>query len=238
MTPVRLSRATLRELPRQVRLPSYDPASVSAGIVHLGIGGFHRAHMARYTHDLFDGEPGSRDWGIVGAGLLPADRRMHEILSAQDGLYTLVENSGTQETVSVIGAITQLVHSADDSSALLNAIDDPLIRIVSLTVTENGYCLNAATKQLDFDHPTIAADLIAPEQPHSAIAIIVEALRRRMASGRPAFTVLSCDNIQHNGNVLRRAVLRIRRTSRRVAGSLDRSEYGAFRTRWSTASRR
>ncbi len=164
--------------------------------------------MARYTHDLFDSEPGSREWGIVGAGLLPADRRMHEILSAQDGLYTLVENSGTQETVSVIGAITQLVHSADDSSVLLKAIDDPLIRIVSLTVTENGYCLNAATKQLDFEHPTIAADLIAPEQPHTAIAIIVEALRRRMASGRPAFTALSCDNIQHNGNVLRRAVLR------------------------------
>ncbi len=204
---MRLSRATLRELPRHIRLPSYDPAAVTAGIVHLGIGGFHRAHMSRYTHDLFDSEPKSREWGIVGAGLLPADRRMHEILSAQDGLYTLVENSGTEETVSVIGAITRLVHSADDSSALLQAIDHPLIRIVSLTVTENGYCLNAATKQLDFGHPTIAADLAAPEKPHSAVAIIVEALRRRMVSGRPAFTALSCDNIQHNGNVLRRAVL-------------------------------
>lgn len=207
MTPLRLSRATLRQLPHSIRVPSYDPALATAGIVHLGIGGFHRAHMARYTHDLFEREAESREWGIVGAGLLPADRRMHETLLAQDGLYTLVENSGAQETVSVIGAITQLVHCAADSSALLRAIDHPLIRIVSLTVTENGYCLNAATKQLDFEHPTIAADLAAPDQPHSAVAIIVEALRRRMVRGQAAFTALSCDNIQHNGNVLRRAVL-------------------------------
>ncbi len=123
------------------------------------------------------------------------------------GSYSLIENSGTRETVSVIGAITELVHSADDSAALLQTIDRPLIRIVSLTVTENGYCLNPATKQLDFGNPTIAADLARPERPHSAVAIIVESLRRRMVGGRPAFTALSCDNIQHNGNVLRRAVL-------------------------------
>ncbi len=106
MKPIRLSRATLRELPRHIRVPSYEPASVVAGIVHLGIGGFHRAHMARFTHDLLDIEPAAREWGIVGAGLLPGDRRMHEVLAAQDGLYSLVESSGTQETVSVIGAIT------------------------------------------------------------------------------------------------------------------------------------
>ena len=205
--PVRLSRATLRDLPRHVVRPRYEPASLAAGIVHLGVGGFHRAHMARFTHDLLDLEPAAREWGIVGAGLLPADQRMLDVLSAQDRLYTLVEHDGTEETVTVIGTLTGLVHSADDSTPLLQIIDHPLIRIVSLTVTENGYCLNPATKQLDFTHPTIVSDAARPDRPHSAIAIIVEALRRRMVAGRPAFTALSCDNIQHNGNVLRRAVL-------------------------------
>jgi mannitol-1-phosphate/altronate dehydrogenase len=204
---IRLSRATLPDLPGHVRGPSYTPASVAAGIVHLGIGGFHRAHMARFTHDLFDIEPSARGWGIVGAGLLPSDRRMQDVLAAQNGLYTLIERSVSEETVSVIGSIAGLVNSADDSTALLQIIDRPSIRIVSLTVTENGYCLNAATKKLNLGHPTIASDLSNPERPHSAVAIIAEALRRRMIAGRPAFTALSCDNIQHNGNVLRQAVL-------------------------------
>jgi mannitol-1-phosphate/altronate dehydrogenase len=216
MNPVRLSRATLRDLPRHVLLPAYDPGSVAAGIVHLGVGGFHRAHMARFTHDLLDMEPAAREWGIVGAGLLPADGRMIDVLSAQDGLYTLVERDGASEAVTVIGALTELAHSADDSAALLQIVDRPLIRIVSLTVTENGYCLNPATKRLDFAHPTIASDLTHPDEPHSAIGIIVEALRRRMIAGRPAFTALSCDNIQHNGNVLRQAVLEF--ADRRDAG--------------------
>lgn len=207
MKTIRLRRATLPDLPRHVRVPSYAPESVAAGIVHLGLGGFHRAHMARFTHDLFDIEPTAREWGIVGAGLLPSDRRMHDVLTAQDGLYTLIERSVSEETVSVVGSIARLVHAADDSAALLQILDRPFIRIVSLTVTENGYCLNAATKKLDFGHPTIAADLANPERPHSAVAIIAEGLRRRMIAGRPAFTALSCDNIQHNGNVVRQAVL-------------------------------
>jgi mannitol-1-phosphate/altronate dehydrogenase len=207
MKPVRLRRATLPDLRQHVRVPAYARESVAPGIVHLGLGGFHRAHMARFTHDLFEIEPTAREWGIVGAGLLPSDRRMHDVLTTQDGLYTLIERSASEETVSVIGSIVELVHSADDSAALLQIIDRPSIRIVSLTVTENGYCLNAATKKLDFAHPTIAADLANPERPHSAVAIITEGLRRRMTAGGAAFTALSCDNIQHNGNVLRQAVL-------------------------------
>ncbi len=194
-------------MPRRIHVPTYDPASVTPGIVHLGVGGFHRAHMARYTHDLMDIQPAACAWGIVGAGLLPGDRRIHDALSAQDYLYTLVERSGTAETVAVIGAISEVVHAAGDSAALLNAISRPPIKIVSLTVTENGYCLNPATKRLDVGHATIVADFADPDRPHSAIGIIVEAFRRRMAAGAPAFTALSCDNIQHNGNVLRQAVL-------------------------------
>ena len=207
MEMIPLSRATLGRLAPDIHVPTYDPAAVEPGIVHLGLGGFHRAHMARFTHGLMEIRPEALAWGIVGAGLLPADRRMYEALAPQDGLYTLVERSGTVETVTVIGAIAEVIHAGDSSAALLDAIDRPAIRIVSLTVTENGYCLNAATKRLDPGHRLIVGDLADPQHPHSAIGIIAEAYRRRMVAGRAAFTALSCDNIQHNGNVLRQAVL-------------------------------
>jgi mannitol-1-phosphate/altronate dehydrogenase len=200
-----LRRGTLQTLASWA--PRYDPAAVRAGIVHLGLGGFHRAHMARYTHALMQRSDDALGWGIAGAGLLPADRRMHDALVPQDGLYTLVERSGHDETVSVIGAIARVIYAGDSSAALLEQIDDPAIRIVSLTVTEHGYCLDRVTGRLDPTHDLIRADLAAPLQPRSAIGIVVEAYRRRMASGSPAFTALSCDNIQHNGNVLRAAVL-------------------------------
>ena len=135
--------------------PRFDPATLRPGIVHLGLGGFHRAHMARYTHSLMDGRPDMLQWGIVGAGLMPGDRRMGESLHPQDNLYTLVERSAGEETVTVIGSLAATVFAGEDSAALLDAIDQPGIRIVSLTVTENGYCLNRATKQLDPDHRLI-----------------------------------------------------------------------------------
>jgi mannitol 2-dehydrogenase len=205
--PVELKRATLSALPASVRVPAYDHAAVAPGIVHLGLGGFHRAHMARYTHDLMQLDPSAREWGIAGAGLMPSDRRMIDSLAPQDGLYTLVERSGTEETACVIGSIAEVIFAGESSAALLSAIDRPAIRIVSLTVTENGYCLDPATKQLNPEHPLVRADLADPARPKSAIGIIVEALRRRRDGGRPPFTALTCDNIQGNGEVLREAVL-------------------------------
>jgi mannitol-1-phosphate/altronate dehydrogenase len=202
---------TVGSLPATVDGPHYALAQRRAGIVHLGLGGFHRAHMARYTHALMQQDPAALAWSIAGAGLLPSDRRMAESLGPQDGLYTLVERSGSGETVSVIGSVAEVIYAGDSSSALLQAIARPDIRIVSLTVTENGYCLNPATRQFDPDHALIRADLAAPETPRSAIGIIVEAYRRRMQARQPAFTALSSDNIQHNGNVLRAAVLALAR---------------------------
>jgi mannitol 2-dehydrogenase len=152
-------------------------------------------------------DPGSLGWGIVGAGLLLADRRMAEALEPQDGLYTLVERDGGSEAVTVVGSVAGVIFAAGDSAALLDAIDARGVRIVSLTVTEHGYGLNAATKRLDPGHPAIAADLADPTRPHSAVGILVEAFRRRRDAGRRAFTGLSCDNIQHNGHVLKAAVL-------------------------------
>ncbi len=207
MNAVELSRATLSRLRPPVRAPRFDPSAVRPGIVHLGLGNFHRAHMARYTHDLMARRPDALQWGTVGAGLLPADRRMRDSLAPQDCLYTLVERSGGDETVSVIGSLAGFAFAGDSSAGLLDAIAAPGVRVVSLTVTENGYCLNRSTKRLDPDHPSVRQDLADPARPRSAIGVIVEALERRRAAGHPAFTALSCDNIQHNGQVLRDAVL-------------------------------
>ena len=185
----------------------YDRALATPGIVHIGLGGFHRAHMARYAHDLMAVDPEGLRWGIVGAGLREADRPLLDALRRQDGLYTLVERDAASETLTVIGSILRVIDASTSTATLLDAIADPAIRIVSLTVTEHGYCLDRATKRLDMGHEFIAHDLMRPHDPKSAIGVIVEALRRRRAASQPAFTALSCDNIQHNGDVLARAVL-------------------------------
>jgi mannitol 2-dehydrogenase len=140
--PVPLNRSNLTRLQPPVHLPGFDPAAVKGGIVHLGLGGFHRAHMARYTHNLMEQRPDALAWGIIGAGLMPADRRMQESLGPQDNLYTLVERDAAIETVSIIASLADVIFAGDSSTALLDAIDRPETRIVSLTVTEHGYCLN------------------------------------------------------------------------------------------------
>jgi fructuronate reductase/mannitol 2-dehydrogenase len=211
MNTIDLNRANLARLQAPVRIPGYDVAAVTPGIVHLGLGGFHRAHMARYTHALMERRPDMLAFGIVGAGLRPADQAMFDSLTPQDGLYSLVERSGTEEAVTIIGSLASLAYAGEDTTALLDTIADPRVRIVSLTVTENGYCLNRATKELDPDHPLIKRDLADPARPASAIGVVVEALRRRRDAAQPAFTALSCDNIQHNGSVLRGAVLALAR---------------------------
>jgi fructuronate reductase/mannitol 2-dehydrogenase len=206
MTPIRLSRKTLQAFGPPVGTPRYDVPSVRAGIVHLGLGGFHRAHMARYTHDLMQRDAGALAWGILGVELMAGGRRVVDGLAPQDGLYTLVERSGDEENVAIVGSLAGVIDGSSSSAAVLAALDQPGIRIASLTVTENGYCLNPATKRLDPDHPLVRSDLDHPDRPRSAVGVIVEALRRRRAAGRPAPTLLSCDNIQHNGEVLRAAV--------------------------------
>ncbi len=207
MQPIPLRRDTIARLPAPIRRPAYDPAHIRPGIVHLGLGGFHRAHMARYTHDLMQRQPEALEWGIVGAGLLPADRRMQDSLEPQDALYTLTERDAAGETTTVIASLAQTIFAGESTAGLLRAIEPPTIRIISLTVTEHGYCLNRATKRLDPDHPLIQRDRATPHAPASAIGVIVEALRRRRAARIAPPTLLSCDNIQHNGDVLRQAVL-------------------------------
>jgi mannitol 2-dehydrogenase len=207
MIPTPLSRATLREPANGVLVPAFEPAQVRAGIVHIGLGNFHRAHMAHYTHRLMDQQPEALEWGIVGAEIQAAGQGACAALAEQDGLYVLVERDDVQERVTIVGSLTRLIFAGEDSAGLLAAIDAPATRIVSLTITQHGYCLDPATKLLDAQHPAVRGDLDQPDRPRTAIGILVEAYRRRMAASRQAFTALSCDNIQHNGNVLRQAVL-------------------------------
>ncbi len=205
MTAPRLCRTTLGALPDGVVGLNYDPSRITAGIVHLGPGAFHRAHMARYVHALM-ARGQAMDWGIIGAGLTLFDAGVREALAPQDWLYTLVERDDEGATAQVIGSIVDVLPPGD-AAAILDVIDRPGIRIVSLTVSEIGYCLDASTRRLDRSNPLIVADLARPRRPTSVIGLLVEAFRRRKEAGRTAFTALSCDNLPGNGALLRAAVL-------------------------------
>jgi fructuronate reductase len=200
----RLSREALARLVPGVRRPSYDPSTIAPGIVHLGVGAFHRAHQAVYVEDAL--EAGEHGWGIVAASLRQVDTR--NALAPQDGLYTLAVKSAEGETLRVIGALRRIIVAPEDPSMLLAAMADPAIRIVTLTVTEKGYCHDPSTGELNEDHPDIRADLATPRRPRSATGFLVEALRLRRASGVAPFTVVTCDNLPANGRTVRKVVSR------------------------------
>jgi mannitol 2-dehydrogenase len=202
----KLDRAHLADLDPNVEVPGYDRGRVTSGVVHFGVGGFHRAHQAMYLDTLM-GEGEALDWGITGVGVLPGDRRMHEVLHAQDCLYTLVvkDPDGTMHP-RVIGSIVDYLFAPDDPEAVLRAMTDPATRIVSLTVTEGGYHVNQATGEFDATDEAIRRDLEDGAVPGTAFGFIVEALRRRRAEGVDPFTVMSCDNIAGNGEVAHKMI--------------------------------
>lgn len=202
--PARLSAASLGQRAPGVAAPAYDRAQ-RTGIVHLGIGAFHRAHQAVFVDERL--AAGERDWAILGASLRSAETR--DALAPQDGLYTLVERDGEGERVRIIGAVTGLMVAPEAPALLIEAMSDPLVRIVSLTVTEKGYCHDPATGDLREDHPDIRHDLARPGLPRSAPGFLVEALARRRAAGIAPFTVLCCDNLPANGRLARRVVSRL-----------------------------
>ena len=190
----------LARLPEDVRRPAFDPAQLQCGIVHLGIGAFHRAHQAVFTEDAIAQDGGN--WGIVGASLQRADGP--DTLAAQDCLYT-VESLGTQANYRVMGVIREALFAPRDRKRLLHALAAPNTHVVTLTLSEKGYCL-AGDGSLDFSHPDIAADLAAPETPRSAIGWLSLALAERRKTGAGPLTILSCDNLQSNGEKLANAV--------------------------------
>ncbi len=173
------------------------------GIVHLGLGAFFRAHGAIYVAEAMERSGG--DWGIIGVSLVRPDQR--DALAPQDFAYMAVELGPDGETARVIDVVQDVLVARDDPAAVLAAMADPLVRIVSLTVTEKGYCHEPATGRLNRDHPDIVADLASPDAPRSAIGFLVRALAMRRAAGHAPFTVLTCDNLPENGRLVRGLVL-------------------------------
>ena len=199
----RLSLASLSALPANVVRPTYDRANVTPGIVHLGIGAFHRAHMAVYVEKLLATSP---EWGIVGASLRRPDTK--EALAPQDGLYIVAVRDASGTRCEVIGSVIRLLDANTERAELIAAMADPRIRIISLTVTEKGYCHDPATGELDENHADIAHDLANPEAPVSAPGLIVAAIARRRQAGIAPFAVMSCDNLPSNGKTVARIVTR------------------------------
>ena len=186
-----------------VPVPQYDRASLRVGIVHVGVGNFHRSHQAMYLDRLMNAGQ-ALDWAICGVGVLSSDARMRDVLAAQDGLYTLVlKYPDGREEPRVIGSIAEYLFAPDDPEAVIARLADPAVRIVSLTVTEGGYAVNDATGEFDTSLPAIAADLEPGAVPSTVFGLVTAGLARRREAGIPPFTIMSCDNMQGNGLVAR-----------------------------------
>ncbi len=214
-----LSLATLPHLGADVARPAYTRASLSPGIVHIGVGNFHRAHMATYLDDLFNLGRG-HDWAIVGAGVTASDSAMRDRLQAQDWLSTVVERDAERAAARIVGSMIDFV-SPSDRVALVARMASRDVRIVSLTITEGGYFLDASGR-FDRDHPLVRRDVANPGNPETAFGLVVAALKRRWASGLQPLTVLSCDNVPHNGDVTRAAVTELAdRTNPALARWID-----------------
>jgi fructuronate reductase len=216
----RLSNATVSNLPAGVAKPIYDRASLTPGIVHLGVGAFHRAHQAVVTETVI--AAGGHDWGIIAASLRSPDT--HDALKPQDGLYTVSVKATEGETLQVVGAILDVIVAPDNPERLLRAMADPRVRIVSLTVTEKGYCHDPATGTLNESHQDIVHDLANPGAPLSAPGFLVEALARRRARGVPPFTVLCCDNLTSNGRTVHRVLTRLAELRDKALGEHVRAD--------------
>ena len=194
----RLSRRTLDTVAAGVILPTEAALRTEVGIVHLGLGAFHRGHQALLTQRALAVQPGS--WAISGASLRSA--AVPEALRPQDCLYSVIENDGLREEATIVGVVREALLAVEDGESLLARIAAPATRIVTLTVTEKGYCHNPATGDLDLSHPEIQADLTGQAQPRSTIGWLVRGLDQRRRAGAGGVTVLCCDNMANNGRTL------------------------------------
>lgn len=204
---IKLNAENLHRLPHEVAIPAYDRSEIKTGIVHIGIGGFHRAHEAFYTDQILQ-HHGATDWGICGIALLDADNKIFNALSEQDGLYTLMitESDGTL-TARVIGSIIEYLFAPENPDAAIEKMAGPDIRIITLTITEGGYNFSTATGEFQINEPLIQWDLNNPENPKTVFGYITQSLMRRKQRGITGLTIQSCDNIQKNGDLLKRMLL-------------------------------
>ncbi|WP_422021713.1 mannitol dehydrogenase family protein [Roseibium sp.] len=207
-----LSDATLTAISSGVTKPRYDRSALRPGIVHIGVGNFHRAHQAWYLHRLMQ-EGHAHDWAIIGAGVRPYDAVMRDKLIAQNCLTTLVELNPSKTSAEIVGSMIDYLPITADNKPLIQKVADPAIRIVALTVTEGGYYTDPVTKEFDARHADIQHDAQHPEMPKTAFGALVAALKRRRDQGHGPFTGLSCDNLLANGQILRQTVLGLARLS-------------------------
>ena len=201
-----LNQRNLSSAPQQLSVPTYDRSALSTGIVHIGVGGFHRAHQAFYCHQLMS-QSMAKDWAITGIGLLEYDRKIYEALTSQDGLYTLtVQSPNGDAHTDVIGSIREMFFAIDTPELVLARMSQASTKIISMTITEGGYSFNPNTGEFNFDNPSVVHDLAHPQAPQSIFGYITEALRRRRDSNAGPVTILSCDNVQHNGDVTKMVI--------------------------------
>ncbi len=205
--PLPLNQENLSQISSKVGCPTYDRSRLATGIVHVGVGGFHRSHEAVYTDQLLQSGDDLR-WGICGVGLRESDRKMQAILQEQDYLYTLIVKhpDGTIEA-KVIGSLVDFLIGPDNPKAVIERMAAPETHIVSLTITEGGYNVDPATGDFDTSNPDAQYDIQNPMQPRLVFGYLVAALKMRRERGLPALTIQSCDNIQHNGDLTRKMVV-------------------------------
>lgn len=205
MTYPRLSAALLAAADSPTPLAPWRHPELPARIVHLGIGAFHRAHLAWYTDALMQSADNSSGiWPIIGVSLRSPD--VAALLNPQQGLYSLKQSSASQQNTQIIQSVLGVLVAPEDPAAVIALLAAPTTDIISLTVTEKGYCLDLVSRQLDWQHPDIQFDLAHPQQPRSAIGYLVAGLAARFTAGVPAPTVLCCDNLPNNGATLSRLV--------------------------------
>jgi len=204
---IQLNQSNLAPIAQRIDCPKYDRQQVKTGIVHVGVGGFHRSHQAYYIQQLLE-KYDAYDWGICGVGLREVDRNIYEVFKKQDCLYTLVVKhlDGKVEN-EVIGALTDFLLGVDTPDLVIDKMAHSDTKIVSLTITEGGYNFNPSTGEFNFENPDILHELHHPNEPKTVFGFITAALRKRRGQELPPFTVLSCDNIQHNGDVARNMFL-------------------------------
>ena len=204
--PAKLNTANLSRLDPKIQVPRYDRQKVGQAILHVGVGGFHRAHQALYSDDLLNqGE--DAQWGLCGLGLLKHDARLRDVMRSQDCLYTLVERSLEGDTARIIGSIVDFSFAPDDPQKILEQMASPTTRIVSLTITEGGYYIDQSTGELNSQHSDLLHDLAHPHEPSCSFGYLLEALDRRRLRGLAPFTLMSCDNIQSNGEVAKKMLM-------------------------------
>lgn len=202
-----INQQNLVHIKDHIPVPTYNRSALKTGIVHIGVGGFHRAHQAFYTHQLLE-QSNSQNWGICGVGLREGDAKMHDVFKKQDNLYTLLVKHPNGKTESqIIGSIIDFKLGYNNPNAVIKQMAHPDTKIVSLTITEGGYNFNPVTGEFNFENPDIQHELKHPDEPKTVYGFLTAALRTRRQAKLPPFTIMSCDNIEHNGDVARNMLL-------------------------------